>query len=146
MQEINKIRVVDSLLCLFVSIIFFNTSKSSSRFKKIISTIIIKYFSARLMTKNFPTLEKKYSKKGPRGGGREMNKHIGKINYGQWVDCNYLAPNGLRQNVMQMVICMPPCGGKKQIILSGRAKRGGLSFESKDPPGTFSSLYSQTLA
>lgn len=105
----------------------------------------MKYFSARLMTKNFPILgkKKKHSKKGPRGGGREVSKHIGKINYGRWVNCNYLAPSSWRQNVMQTVICMLCRGGKRQITLSRKGDRKGLSFESQDSPGVFSSLSSQ---
>lgn len=53
-----------------------------------------------------------------------MNKHIGKINYGPWVNCNYLAPNGWRQNAMQTVICMLPRGGKADdCIWEGRQDR-----------------------
>ena len=73
------------------------------------------------MTENFPILEKKNSpRKVPEGGNEE--KHIGKIKYGQWIKCNYPVPNSLKQNVMQMVICMLNYREKRQVLYLGGKK------------------------
>lgn len=79
------------------------------------------YFSARLMTRNFPILEKRIVQERSQKGGNE-EKHIGKIKYGQWINCNYLVPGSWNQNAMQMVICMLNYREKRQVLYLGGKK------------------------
>ena len=69
----------------------------------------------------FPILEKRIVQERSQKGGNE-EKHIGKIKYGQWINCNYLVPGSLNQNAMQMVICMLNYREKRQVLYLGGKK------------------------
>ena len=97
------------------------------------------YCSARLMTRNFPILEKRIIQERSQKG-RNEEKHIGKIKYGQWINCNYLVPGSLSQNAMQMVICMLNYREKRQVLYLGGGKMKNIYFESKDSLGKFLSI------